>query len=170
MISNKYTYCVVVVGNLGTLRTYLQFFSLHMHSFSGLDSWKWWLSFLFSERHSELQPCLSFASGLHLLAWCQDKSNTAAMAVIFSKHSGIHSSHLEDTETTENTQSQHYCCTFTYLILSRKITKAFYKYWTHTTSGILPIFLLRVVNKYYTAASKLSGEDSILVIIAALTI
>lgn len=42
--SNKYTCCVPAVGNLGNLCTYLQFFSLHTYSFSGLGSWKCCLS------------------------------------------------------------------------------------------------------------------------------
>lgn len=90
MTSNKYTCCVPAVWNLGTLGTYLQFFSLHTYSFSGLGSWKWWLSFFFSERCSKPQPGLFLASGFNLFAWCQDESNIAAMAVMFSKCPGMH--------------------------------------------------------------------------------
>lgn len=104
-----------------------------------------------------------------MFTWCQDDNDIAAMAAVFPKCPGTHSSHLEGTKTSENAQPQHYSCTFTQLLLSRKITKAFHKYWTHTTAVKLPTLLLRLVNKYYVAASKPTGEDSALARTAALS-
>jgi len=67
--SNKHTCCIPAAGNLGTLGTCLQLFSLHTYSFAGLGSWKWWLYFFFLERQFKPQSNLSLASVFNLFLW-----------------------------------------------------------------------------------------------------
>lgn len=130
-------------------------------------------SYLFSFQKDVLNHSLTSLLLVDSICSCSARmrATLAAMAVMFPKCPGKHCSHLEDAGTRVNAQPQYYyCCTFTQTILSRKITKAFHKYWTHTTTEMLPALLSRVLNKYYMAASKPTREGSVLATTAALTI